>query len=215
MAISNLWQKYPNTRCALAHCEHLLSEFNKGKFEPTSSVPNPDQSSVTNRLDIFQKRYSRKVLYLDLSSVTFHYRLRGGLRSVVTAVFLAINACYYGCSPRWTTCYLESVTFVTEQRYFQCSRSTKGYFNIVTISFFVFLPCHFLLLGRSFLWALSSPRKGSPLFKRDDLRRNKSVGQVLKLDGDAAFLFHIMNVLSNTLLFRRRHRTGKELKGAK
>ena len=30
LAISNFWQKYPNSASALAHCEHLLSQFTKG-----------------------------------------------------------------------------------------------------------------------------------------------------------------------------------------
>ena len=30
LAISNFWQKYPNSASALAHCEHLLLEFTKG-----------------------------------------------------------------------------------------------------------------------------------------------------------------------------------------
>ncbi|XP_068757295.1 volume-regulated anion channel subunit LRRC8A-like isoform X1 [Montipora capricornis] len=42
LAISNFWQKFPNTRCALAHCEHLLSEFNQGQLESSSSVTNRD-----------------------------------------------------------------------------------------------------------------------------------------------------------------------------
>ena len=32
LAISNFWRKYPNSASALAHCEHLLSDFTKGDF---------------------------------------------------------------------------------------------------------------------------------------------------------------------------------------
>ena len=32
LAISNFWQKYPNSASPLARCEYLVWEYNKGDF---------------------------------------------------------------------------------------------------------------------------------------------------------------------------------------
>ncbi|XP_068719291.1 volume-regulated anion channel subunit LRRC8A-like [Montipora capricornis] len=306
LAISNFWKKYPNTRCALAHCEHLLSEFNKGQFEPSSSLPNRDQSSVPNRdqssvpnrdqssvpnreqssvpnrdqssvpnrdqssvpnrdqssvpnrdqsstsvpnrdqssvpnreqssvpnrdqsneqfvsststtsdhnnlickLSIFEKRYSQPIPkkkgakdpYRSVSSVTVQYLLRGGIGSLVTVVCLTLNAVFF-CkhSTSLTHCCLENVSFVTEHSLFRCSRSTQGYFEIVSISFFVFLSFHLLIVAWAFVWTCFGAWKSRPEFTETDWFINPRTGEVFKFFGDAAFLFRMMNVSNTTLL---------------
>lgn len=241
LAISDFWQKFPNTRCALDHCEHLLSEFNKGQLESSSSVTNRDlrlkgpfelssnvpnrghgneeerrlkgqfelTSSVPNydprvnlldRLKIFENRYSKEISCKALSSVTIQYRVRGALGSGFTALFLICNISFYKLSTSWTSCSLDGVTVVREHSYFQCSRSNGGFLVIVTVLFFVFLGLRLFFVSGSVIWAFCGPLSGSPSFTKTDWKVDPDKGEGYRVLGDAAFLFHMMNVSNKTLL---------------
>ncbi|XP_068757294.1 volume-regulated anion channel subunit LRRC8C-like [Montipora capricornis] len=214
LAISNFWQKYPNTRSAVALCEHLLSEFNKGNFVSSGATAN-----LAYKLEeIFKQRYGRSrsrksslnypcnpssYLCEHFSSVTCQYRARGVLGLILTACFLGLNVCAYVCSgvnASWTSCRLESVTFVKDHSYFQCSRSMGGFYRIVTISFSVFLALHMLFVFVSTIWARLCVGGRRPSFKKSNWIVNPANGIAFELDGDAAFLFHIMNASNKTLL---------------
>lgn len=201
LAISNFWQKFPNTRCALAHCEHLLSEFNKGQLESSSSVPNYEpRANLLDRLKVFENRYSKEVSWKACSSVTFQYRFRGALGFVFTAFFLFFNICFYMLSTSWTSCSLDGVTFVREHSYFRCSRSSGGFLVFVTVTFFVFLGLRLPFLLGSFIWAYYGRRSRSPSFTVANWKVDPDKGEGYKVLGDAAFLFHMMNVSNETLL---------------
>ena len=216
LTISNFWQKYPNTRSAVlvALCEHLLSEFNKGKFVSSGATAN-----LAYKLEeIFKQRYGRSrssksslnypcnpssYLCKHFSSVTWQYRVRGVLGLFFTAGFLILNVCAYvrsGVSASWTSCRLESVTFVKEHSYFQCSRSIGAFYRIVTISFSVFLALHMFFVVLSTIWARCCVGGRRPSFKKSNWIVNPANGIAFELDGDAAFLFHIMNASNKTLL---------------
>ncbi|KAK2546964.1 Volume-regulated anion channel subunit LRRC8A [Acropora cervicornis] len=79
LAISNFWQKHPNSASALAHCEHLLLEFTKGDILVTKDKETQKhaEQKLLKRLKVFKQCYSQKITKFNRSSVTGHYRLRG------------------------------------------------------------------------------------------------------------------------------------------
>ena len=109
LAISNFWQKYPNSASALAHCEHLLSQFSKGEIlVSTGEDSDPgvvevgqrerqtqEEKKLLKRLKVFEKCFSHKLTKCSLSSVTGQYRLRGVMGSIVTIVLFAVNLNHY------------------------------------------------------------------------------------------------------------------------
>ena len=208
LAISNFWQKYPNSASALAHCEHLLSEFTKGKIlvpgptgeedfdaaeeaeadEGQGEKQKQEEQKLLKRLKVFEKCYSRKITKFDLSSVTRQYRLRGVVGLIVTFVLLVVDVIYYSLSTGWTQCHLDGhVTFSTEHRLFQCTRSMETYFRVGSILLIILLCVHLIFVLGSFLWSLTGERCG-PEYKI----ASKSV-TLLKYYGDAAFLFHFIH----------------------
>ena len=201
LAISNFWQKYPNSASALAHCENLLSEFIKGDIlvsageetqQPQQRPQNQEEQQeqqqkeqkLLKRLKVFKKCYSDE----NTSSVTLQYRWRGGLGLIFTIAFLVINIGIYSCSAWSTQCQLDGhVTFATQHRFFQCTRSMETYFDIVSILLFVLLFSHLFFMSVSVGWSFTGQRRG-PEFK---ISYRSQI--LLDYERDAAFLFHFIN----------------------
>ena len=184
LAISNFWLKCPDCVNALAHCEHLLSEFIMGEF----SFRDEERQEIMKRLRIFQAGYSQKITKFKLSSFTWQYRLRGVVGLIVTIVFLAVNAIDFSLRTGWTQCHLDGlVAFSATHRFFQCTRSMGTYFHVVSILLFVLLPLHLIIVSWAFLWSVTGERKG-PTYKMSSPSR----ATLLQLQGDAAFLFHFI-----------------------
>ena len=161
LAISNFWQKYPNSASALAHCEHLLLEFTKGdilvpKDEEEEQEKQAEQK-LLKRLEVFKQCFSQEVTKFNCSSVTGQYRLRGAVGLIVTIVALLVNAICYSLSTGFTQCHLDGhVAFSTKHRFFQCTRSMESYFEVGSILLLVLLGLHFffclLFLCVVFYW---------------------------------------------------------------
>ena len=195
LAISNFWQKYSNSASALAHCENLLSEFIKGDIlgeETQQQTPNQEErqqqqqkeQKLLNRLRTFKKCYSDE----NTSSVTLQYRLRGVGGLIFTTAFLCTNIVIYSSSAWSTQCQLDGhVTFATQHRFFQCTRSMETYFDIVSILLFVLIVFHWFFVSISVGWSFTGQRR-EPKFKITDQFR-----PILEFKGDAAFLFHFIN----------------------
>ena len=188
VAISNFWQKYPNSASALAHCEHLLLEFTKGDI----LVPNDEKTTtgtatttaetttatteqqtqqkqaeqkLLKRLEVFKECFSQEVNKFNRSSVTGQYRWRGGVGIIVTIVALVGNAICYSLSTGFTQCHLEGhVAFSTKHRSFQCTRSMGSYFKVGSILLFILLGLHLFCVFYSFVWSLFGERWG-PVYK--------------------------------------------------
>ena len=201
LAISNLWQKYSNSASALAHCENLLSEFIKGDIlvsageetqrpqqQPQNQQEQQQQQqkeqNLLKRLKVFKKCYSDE----NTSSVTCQYRLRGVVGFISTIAFLGINIGIYSSSAWSTQCQLDGhLTFATQHKFFQCTRSMETYFDIVSILFFVLLFFHLFFVSVSVWWSFTGQRRG-PEYKIT--YRSKPL---LEYQRDAAFLFHFIN----------------------
>ena len=54
-AISNYWQKYPKSANAVARCEHVVSEYNKGEFLITASGKD-----LAKRLELLLDCYNQQ-----------------------------------------------------------------------------------------------------------------------------------------------------------
>ena len=190
LAISNFWQKYPNSASALAHCEHLLSEFTKGDIlvskdekKPTTTATaaattaaattaaatttattqqqKQEEQKLLKRLEVFKKCFSQKVTKFNRSSVTGQYRLRGLVGIIVTMSALVGNAICYPLSTGFTQCHLEGhVAFSTKHRSFQCTRSMGSYFKVGSILLFILLGLHLIFVFYSFVWSLKGERWG-------------------------------------------------------
>ena len=259
LAISNFWLKCPDCVNALAHCEHLLSEFLTGELSPleeepksTSSEqseeekrkePKKEQSEEEKRKELkkelesliklteeevkrekreklkkkveflkelseeeekeakkekqeelkkkreytkkmgkFQSAFSKTITRFNPRSLTWQYRLRGGVGLIATfAVFLA-NAICYSLTTGWTQCHLDGLASFSEKyRFFQCTRSMGAYFHVASISLFVLLFLHFIIVFWAFWWSVTGERR-KPTYKM----------LKLELEGDAAFLFHFV-----------------------
>ncbi|XP_074609979.1 uncharacterized protein LOC141864140 [Acropora palmata] len=148
LAISNFWQKYPNSASALAHCEHLLLEFTKGDILVTKDEETQKhaEQKLLKRLEVFKECYSQKITKFNRSSVTWQYRLRGVVGIIVTMAALLFNAICFPLSTGFTQCHLEGhAAFSTKHRSFQCTRSMGSYFKAGSILLFILLGLHFFL----------------------------------------------------------------------
>ena len=204
VVISSYWQKYPKSANAVARCEHLVSEYNKGEFLRTESA-----KEVAKRLEVLldcsnqqtkdksvSKACSKFIIgEMRWSFVTVQYRLRGFFGSLVASSFIFINIFSYIYRREWSRCYLDEVDYATKLKssFFQCSRTTGSYFHIATILFFVFIAFHLLFTLRSLYWAL---------FRQDLLDRKprffefgthwRRTGKAVACSEDAAFLLHLL-----------------------
>ena len=199
LAISNFWQKNPNTASALAHCEHLLSQFIKGEiFVPTGEDSDPgeveqgqtqEEQKLLKRLKVFEKCYSRSITKYNLTSVAGQYRLRGVVGSIVTIVLLAVNVNYYSLSTERSQCHLDGdVTFSTEPRFFQCTRSMGTYFHVGSIFVIVLLFFHLIFVLASFLWSLTGKRREPQYVITTNMHY-----PLRAYHGDAAFFCHCIH----------------------
>ena len=219
LAISNFWQKYPNSASALAHCEHLLLEFTKGdilvpKDEEEEQEKQAEQK-LLKRLEVFKQCFSQEVTKFNCSSVTGQYRLRGAVGLIVTIVALLVNAICYSLSTGFTQCHLDGhVAFSTKHRFFQCTRSMESYFEVGSILLLVLLGLHFFFVCYSFVWSFIGERWG-PVYKITSKKTSDEDGAspsghesndteltsvahekertLLTYVGDAAFLFHFIH----------------------
>ena len=185
LAISNFWEKYPNSANAVARCEHLVSEYNKGDFLIKASPED-----LLNRLKVLLDGYNEKMRW---GGVTVQYRIRGLCGSLVALVFLIVDGISYGSRHGWTRCYLDKVDYATELKgsFFQCSRTVGFYFHLIAVLFLVFLGGHLLLASGSFFWACCCLGR-TPRFKKTEWTINTSTGRVLEFSGDAASLLHLL-----------------------
>ena len=185
LAISNFWQKCPDCVNALAHCEHLISEFITWEFsvrDEDSALLEPSeeeqreklkkQREFLKRLQIFQAGYSQTITRFNLRSLTWQYRLRGVVGLIATIVALLVNTIYYSLRTGWTQCHLEGLAaFSATNRFFQCTRSMGTYFHACSISFscLLSLPLDFCFVvlfvvcyrwtARANIWNVSLVRK--------------------------------------------------------
>ena len=202
LAISNFWQKYPNSASALAHCEHLLSQFTKGEILVSTGEDSdsgevedgqrkkqtPEEQKLLKRLKVFEKCYSQRITKYNLGSVTGQYRLRGVVGSIVTIVLCAVNLNHYSLSTERTQCHLDGdVTFSTEPSFFQCTRSMGTYFHVGSIFVIVLLFLHLMFVLGSLVWSLTGERRGP------EYEITSNMDTLLTYHGDAAFLFHFIH----------------------
>ena len=139
--------------------------------------------NLLKRLKVFKKCYSDA----NTSSVTLQYRLRGVVGFISTIVFLGINIGIYSSSAWSTQCQLAGhLTFATQHRFFQCTRSMETYFDIVSILLFVLLFFHWFFVFVSVGWSFTGQRRG-PEYKIT------CRSQTLEYKRDAAFLFHFIH----------------------
>jgi len=217
LAISNFWQKYPNSASALAHCEHLLLEFTKGDILVTKDEETQKhaEQKLLKRLKVFKQCYSQKITKFNRSSVTGQYRLRGVVGIIVTMAALLFNAICFPLSTGFTPCHLEGhVAFSTKHRSFQCTRSMGSYFQVGSFLLFILLGLHLFFVCYSFVWSLIGERWG-PVYKitsvedaappsgdennaieLTSLTSDKDAAEedtLLTYNGDAAFLFHFIH----------------------
>ena len=187
LAISNFWQKYPNSASPLARCEYLVSEYNKGDFLIQASARD-----LLDRLKVLLDAYNKKEM--RWGGVTKQYRLRGKVGIIFTLFFLIFNSIFYACTHGRKPCKLDDLEYTTERKdsFFQCSRTMGSYFHIATVLFFMFFLVHLLLALRSVWWACTGPLKNTPCFAKTDWTVNTTTGRVTKFNGDAAFLLHLL-----------------------
>ncbi|XP_015775807.1 PREDICTED: volume-regulated anion channel subunit LRRC8A-like [Acropora digitifera] len=142
------------------------------------------EQNLLKRLKVFEKCYSDE----NTSSVTLQYRLRGVVGIISTMLFLGINIGIYSTSAWSTQCQLEGhLTFATQHRFFQCTRSMETYFDIVSILLIVLLVFHLVFVFVSVGWSITGQRR-KPEYKIIHESR-----PILEYKGDAAFLFHFIN----------------------
>ena len=214
VVISNYWQKYPKSANAVARCEHLVSEYNKGEFLIKASA-----KELAKRLEVlldcsnqltkdksvqqgkcikdFSKTCSNFIIgEMRWSFVTVQYRLRGFCGSLFASSFLFINIFFYINRRAWTRCDLDEVDYATKLKssFFQCSRTTGSYFHIATILFFVFIAFHLLFAARSLYWALFRQNllDRKPRFVETNWEKNDKTGKLVDCSEDAAFLLYLL-----------------------
>ena len=218
VVISNYWQTYPKSANAVARCEHLVSEYNKGEFLRTESA-----KEVAKRLKVlldcsnqqtkdksvqqgncirdFSKACSKFIIgEMRWSFVTVQYRLRGFFGSLVASSFLFINLFSYINRREWSRCYLDEVHYATKLKssFFQCSRTTGSYFHIAIILFFVFIIFHLLFTTRSLYWALFKQNLigRKPHFREfgNNWKIDRGAGEMVDwtCSEDAAFLLYLL-----------------------
>ena len=214
VVISNYWQKYPKSANAVARCEHLVSEYNKGEFLikgkteelvkrlevllDCSNQQTKDKSvQQGNCIKDFSKTCSKFIIgEMRWSFVTVQYRLRGFCGSLFASSFLFINIFFYIKRREWTRCDLDEVDYATKLKssFFQCSRTTGSYFHIATILFFVFIAFHLLFAARSLHWAFFRQNlfDRKPRFVVTDWKNNDKTGKELDCSKDAAFFLYLL-----------------------
>ena len=189
LAISNFWQKYPNSASPLARCEYLVSEYNKGDFLIEDSA-----EKLLNRLKVLLDAYNKDEI--RWGGVTKQYRLRGIVGIIFTLFFFIFNGIFYGYTYGRKPCKLDDLEYTTELKdsFFQCSRTMGSYFHIATVLFFMFFLVHLLVASRSLWWACTGRLKNTPHFVKTNWALNMSTGSVddSKFNGDAAFLLHLL-----------------------
>ena len=214
VVISNYWQKYPKSANAVARCEHLVSEYNKGEFLIKGSA-----EELAKRLEVlldcsnqqtkdkivqqgkrikdFSKTCSKFIIgEMRWSLVTVQYRLRGFFGSLFASGFFVINIVLYINRREWTRCDLDEVDYATKLKssFFQCSRTTGSYFHIATILFLVFIAFHLLFTAGSLYWALCRQNllDRKPRFVVTDWDTNDKTGKELDCSEDAAFFLYLL-----------------------
>ena len=183
LAISNFWRKYSNSANAVARCEHLVSEYNKGEF-----LIKDSPRDLLKRLEVLLNCYNKK---MPFSGVTKQYRIRGVGGFLVALACLIYNGNCYRYSHGWTRCELEKVDYPTELEgsFFQCTRTVGFYFHLSAVLFFVFIAGHLLLASVSFLWACcclgTRPTTTIPNLK-------EGTEEDCEFYADAAFLIYLL-----------------------
>jgi len=207
VVISNYWQKFPNSANAVARCEHLISEYNKGEFLITASAKD-----LLKRLEVLLDCYDQEdpeenrqerncieaciIGQMRWSCVTVQYRIRGLCGSLAALGFLVFNGICYGYRHGWNRCNLDDVDYATEVKcsFFQCSRTIGSYFHIATVLFLVFITVHLFLALKSLYWAYFKHdlSKKTPTYIKTNWKINKEKGRYFNFYGDAAFLLHLL-----------------------
>ena len=213
-AISSYWQKYPKSANAVARCEHLVSEYNKGEFLIKASAnelakrlellldcynQQTKEKSVQqgNCIKAFSEACSKFIIgEMRWSCVTVQYRLRGFGGFLFASSFLFINIFLYVKRREWTRCDLDEVDYATkiESSFFQCSRTIGYYFHVATILFFVFIIFHLLFTVGSLYWALFRQNllNRKPRFVETNWETNDKTGKEVDCCEDAAFLLYLL-----------------------
>ena len=196
LAISNFWQKCPDSANALAHCEYLLSEIMIGELNgegkgSEQERQNQNETEFAKRLRRFRKFYSQRIPKFNLSSLTWQYRSRGVVGLIFATAMLIFNGIHYSLSTGLTQCHLDGqIVFSTEHRFFQCTRSMETFFHVSSILLIVLLSLHLIFAFVSVLWSVTGERRGP------EYNINPQLGTVKgnTYYGDAAFLFHFMRI---------------------
>ena len=195
LGISNFWHKYPNTASALAHCEHLLSEFTKGDILVSTDDKGPRETEKKETKPLLIRLALLEECYGQNSSVTVQYRLRGVVGLIFAIASLAFSVGFYSLSTGWTQCHLDDhVAFSTEHTFFQCTRFMGMYFHAGSILLIVLLFLHLIFVLGSILWSVTGERR-EPRYTllREDNR-------LIDFKGDAAFLFHFIHQSNSSFL---------------
>ena len=186
LAISNFWQKCPDSANALAHCDQMLSGSMMKELADNGQPVEEEQGTQeitkkdNKKMGLFLEAYSHEITIFSLSSVTGQYRLRGAVGLFFTTAMLIFNAIQYSLSTGWTQCHLDG------HRFFQCTRSMAAYFHMVSVLIFVFVSLHLVFVFGSFVWSVTGQRRG-PKFCFSESDSDQAT-----LHGDAAFLFHLL-----------------------
>ena len=178
VAISNFWQKFPNSANALARCEHLVSELNKDII-----LKNFSANDRFDTLKLFLTGYDKITPW---GGVAKQYRLRGVLGFIISSAFICFNAAEYIRMDGWTQCKLKEIDYNTELEgsFFQCSRTVAFYFNLSGILLSLFIVGHFVLAFGSFHWAYRR------LGRKKTLHLTTATG--VAFSHDTAFLLHLL-----------------------
>ena len=188
LAISNFWQKYPNSANGVARCEYLVSEYNKGEF-----LIKDSPRDLLKRLDSLLDDCNGK---MRLGGVTKQYRLRGVLGILGALVCLIFNGICYRDRHGWNRCNLEDVDYAKEleDSFFKCSRTVGFYFHSSAVLFFGFIAGHLLLAAGSFIWAYCC-LETTPRIRIVDWKSpfaDQKTGKLRDFSGDAAFLLYLL-----------------------
>ena len=215
LAISNFWLKCPDCVNGLAHCEHLLSEYITGDFSAVEGEPESTSLELSEderreklkkerefqqKMRKFTSAFSGSITTFNLHSLTWQYRLRGGVGLFATIAALLVNAICYSLRTGWTQCHLDGLaSFSAKHRFFQCTRSMGAYFHVASILLFVLLSLHLIIVFWTFLWSVTGKRR-EPTYETSNI----------ELKGDAAFLFHFILHSNYGRIVRLRHDANKQ-----
>ena len=187
LAISNFWQRCPDSANALAHCNQMLSgSMMKEMADDGQPVEEEQQTQAISKKDvekmgIFLEAYNHEITIFSLSTVTVQYRLRGVVGLIFTTAMLIFNAVQYSLSTGWAQCHLDG------HRFFQCTRSMETYFHILSGLLFAFVSLHLVFVFGSFVWSITGQRRGPEYCLPPSDDSDEST-----LTGDAAFLLHLL-----------------------